>query len=259
MKPIIIVTTPRTGSTVVCEILGNLLMQHNGCKNTLYEYFDVSTAFKCEYMTKDNIVYIKDYTRFKGNVKWYKSQLDHVISQIVRLNGEYNYLMKYMPSVTQYSVAEIIDTFIMENYDIVYLERKDKLRQLISYLGVTQSSIPHYTNKSDFPFYSKDKSVDRKIIYNHLESELFIKNYQKYKQFKDTHISKYPVIYYEDFLQQGADDNALIKILQLPIDTYKPTDVTTIITPYVVSNIEDQILNKADWNNNRERILNELQ
>jgi hypothetical protein len=259
MKPIIIVTTPRTGSTVVCEILGNLLIQHNGCKNVLYEYFDVSTAFKCEYENVNNILYIKDYIRFSGNVKWYKSQLEHVTGQIVKLNGEYNYLMKYMPSVTQYGVAEIIDTFIMENYDIVYLERKDKLRQLISYLGVTQRSVPHYTNKSDFPFYSKDKTVDRKIIYNHLESELFIKNYQKYKQFKNTHISKYPVIYYEDFLQRGANDKALIDILQLPIDTYKPTDVTTIITPYVESNLEDQILNRVDWDKDKERILNDLQ
>jgi hypothetical protein len=153
----------------------------------------------------------------------------------------------------------MIDTFIIENYDIVYLERKDKIKQLISYLCTIQTGIPHYTNKFDFPFYSKDRSVDRKIIYDHLVSELFIKNYQKYRQFKDTHVSKYPVIYYEDFVQRGANDNALIDILQLPIDTFKPTIVTTIITPYVVSNIEDQIVNKADWNNNRERILNELQ
>jgi len=259
MKPIIIVTTPRTGSTVVCEILGNLLMQHNGCKNTLYEYFDVSTAFKCEYETRDNIVYIKDYVRFKGNVKWYKSQLDHVTNQIIRLNGEYNYLMKYMPSVTQYGVIEMIDTLIMENYDIVYLERKDKVKQLISYLNTVQTGIPHYTNKTDFPFYSKDKSIDRKIIYNQVETYLFINNYRKYKEFKNTHMSKYPIIYYEDFVRLGANDKALIDILKLSFDTYKPTDVTTVPTPYVESNIEEYILNKFDWDKDKERILNELQ
>jgi hypothetical protein len=164
-----------------------------------------------------------------------------------------------MPSVTQYGVAEIIDTFIIENYDIVYLERRDKVKQLISYLGTIQTGIPHYTNKSDFPFYSKSSIQDRKIIYNQLETYLFINNYRKYEQFKNTHISNYPVIYYEDFVQLGANDKALIDILKLSFDTYKPTDITTIPTPYVESNIEDQILNKLDWNKDKERILNDLQ
>jgi hypothetical protein len=164
-----------------------------------------------------------------------------------------------MPSVTQYGVIEMIDTLIMENYDIVYLERKDKVKQLISYLNTVQTGIPHYTNKTDFPFYSKDKSIDRKIIYNQVETYLFINNYRKYKEFKNTHMSKYPIIYYEDFVRLGANDKALIDILKLSFDTYKPTDVTTVPTPYVESNIEEYILNKFDWDKDKERILNELQ
>jgi hypothetical protein len=234
-------------------------MQHNGCKNVLYEYFDVSVSFKCEYEVINNIVYIKDYIRYSGGNKWYKSQIDHITNQIIRLNGEYNYLIKYMPSMTEFGVAEMIDTFIMENYDIVYLERKEKLKQLISYLGLTQTNIPHYTNKTDFPFYSKDKVQDRKIIYNPMETALFVHNYQKYKEFKDTHTSKYPVIYYEDFVKLGANDNALIDILQLPFTTFKPTSISTVPTPYVENNVEDQILNKVDWLKDRERLLNALQ
>jgi PBP1b-binding outer membrane lipoprotein LpoB len=72
-------------------------------------------------------------------------------------------------------------------------------------------------------------------------------------------VSKYPTIYYEDFVDLGANDNALIDILKLSFDTYKPTNVTTIPTPYVESNVEDRILNKFDWNKDKERILNELQ
>ena len=94
MKPIIIVTTPRTGSTVICEILGNLLMQHNGCKNVLYEYFDVSTAFKCEFAVINGIMSITDYIRFGNRYKWCNSQKEYISDQIFRLAGEHNYLIK---------------------------------------------------------------------------------------------------------------------------------------------------------------------
>jgi hypothetical protein len=56
----------------------------------------------------------------------------------------------------------------------------------------------------------------------------------------------------------GSNDAALINILKLPIDTYIPTSVSTIPTPYIANNLEDQILNKVDWGNNLERISNEL-
>jgi len=257
MKPVIIVTTPRTGSTVICEILGNLLMQHNGCKNVLYEYFDVSTAFKCEFAVINGVMSITDYIRFGNSYKWCNSQKEYISDQIFRLTGEYNYLIKYMLSESDQEASKLIEQFITEHYDIVYLERRDKIKQLLSYLVLTQTKIAHYANQAS-KFYGKNAAYNQKIVFNHLETELFIKYHKKYQTFKNAHPTKYPIIYYEDFIALGSNDSALINILKLPIDTYTPTSVSTIPTPYIANNLEDQILNKVDWGNNLERISNEL-
>ena len=258
MKPIIIVTTPRTGSTVICEILGNLLMQHNGCKNVLYEYFDVSTEFKCEYDVINGVVKLTDYIRFNSSYKWCTDQKEYVIDQIKRLNGEHNYLIKYMPLEDDHAASALIDQFIMQNYDIVYLERRDKIKQLLSYLVLVQTRIAHYTEQPN-QFYDKHSKFDQKIIFNQLKTEHFIRDYKKYKEFSDTHPTKYPKIYYEDFMALGASADAIINLLKLPIDAYQTPTISTVPTPYSSTDLENQILNKADWIKNKEHILNELQ
>ena len=45
MRPII-VTLPRTGSTLITELLGSIAMEHYGYKNILQEYFSINVLYR---------------------------------------------------------------------------------------------------------------------------------------------------------------------------------------------------------------------
>lgn len=254
MRPIIY-TTQRTGSTIVTESLGNLMMQHYGYKNILYEYFGVDSNFRCEYKKDNNKVYLSDYER--TNKPWYQYPIDILSYRLSLIDNDYNYMIKVMADYPDY-FKDIIESMVIANFDVVYLERRDKIKQLISYLATSQTNISHYSKHPDNVYYH-NKDMDKFIIYNPEQTKDFIDTITQYNKFKQQYPSKFPTIYYEDFMELGGREQAIIDILKLDIKDYKPYEIITTPTPYKFENVEDQILNKKDWLNDKQRIIDVLQ
>lgn len=240
MRPILI-TTPRTGSTLITDLLGSLSKQHYGYKNTLQEYFTITELYYIEYGYRDNILTTTKLDR-KLDI-WYNNKREEILKRVKLLNNDYNYMMKLFPEDIEPEVQSIVDT-----HDIIYLERRDKLSQYISYMNMIGSNIAHHKD---------DSTKVNKIIYWSKFRDEFINIYKNYLIYRDKHPSKYPTIYYEDFVEKGSDEQALIDILNLDITEYKKLDIKTIPTPYE-SDLESLILNKKDWLDDKEYIINEL-
>jgi len=241
MRPII-VTTPRSGSTLITDLLGNLAKQHSGYKNTLQEYFTITELYNPEYSRINDIVYC---TKLDRKLEfWYDNKRDEILKRLALVNNDHNYMIKLFSEDIEPEVQTMID----DNYDIIYLERRDKLSQYISYMNMIGTNIAHHTVDS--------KSIGKIIYWTKFRDE-FIRINDNYFKYKKNHPSKYPTIYYEDFIEQGSDEDSLIRLLNLDIKVYNKLSVKTIPTPYE-SELESLILNKQEWLLDREYIVNEL-
>jgi len=241
MRPII-VTTPRSGSTLITDLLGNIAKEHAGYKNTLQEYFTITELYYPEFKLINDTVYCTSVDR-KLEV-WYDDKRTEILKRLSLLNNDHNYMIKLFSEDIEPEVQSMIDG----NYDIIYLERRDKLSQYISYMNMIGTNIAHHTDSSN-----KVKSI---IYWSKFRDE-FIHINDNYFKYKTEHPSKFPTIYYEDFIDGGSDEEALLRLLNLDLKVYNKLDVKTIPTPYE-NDLESLILNKKDWLLDREYIINEL-
>ena len=242
MRPII-VTSPRTGSTLIVELLGNLAKQQYGYKNTLHEYFTIAHAYENHHIRKDDVVITLSLERV--NRIWFTDREYEIEKRLELLNNEYCYMMKVFPMDMTTNVLEYI-----KNYDVIYLERKDKLRQLLSFLYMHRTNISHYKEG--------DKEVSQIVYYPNEVDMYFNTHFNPYYEYKRNNPSKFPVLYYEDFIEQGSNEQALINLLKLDIKEYIPYNIDTIPTPYKEEDLEKLIVNKSDWNKDRQRIIDAL-
>lgn len=241
MKPIVI-TTPRSGSNLFCQMLGNLAKQHYGYKDNLYEVFTVIPLFKGGFIKVDGC--IKSTGIERTGVKWYESAREEKLKRLQLFENDHNYLMKVFPS----DLEPEIEDMIHNNYDCIYLERKDKVGQLLSLFGLFQTNVSHHKDNS--------KQINE-IYYDKKITEDFIAAVAKYNRFKASCPSKYPTVYYEDFIANGGNELAVIQLLNLPISVYIPEQAATIPTPYL-SNIESLIVNKDEWLADKDTIIKAL-
>jgi hypothetical protein len=137
--------------------------------------------------------------------------------------------------------------WVKDNWNPIFLERRNKLDQLLSYLAFRTSNISHYPTEStavvDEIYYKWEWAVD---FFNELAQ------YNKIKaQLTGT------IIYYEDWLEAGADQQALIKLLNWPNREYVPMSKMGKFTPY--TNIPEYLIaNKTDWNLDKTVIISRL-
>ena len=121
---------------------------------------------------------------------------------------------------------------------------------MISFLNLCVSNIAEYKEG--------DNKVSNIIYYPEHFDAFLNKHYYPYCEFKKNNPSKYPTLYYEDFMTEGGNEQAIINLLKLDINIVKPLKADTIITPYVTEDLEQLIINKKDWNNDKQRILDVL-
>lgn len=241
MRPII-VTTPRSGSTLITDLLGNLAKQFSGYKNTLQEYFTITELYNPEFKRINDVVYCTKLDR-KLEV-WYDNKRTEILKRLNLLNNDHNYMIKLFSEDIEQEVQDMIDN----HYDIIYLERRDKLSQYISYMNMIGTNVAHHT---------KDSDNVKQIIYWSKFRDEFLQINDNYFKYKKKYPSKYPTIYYEDFIIKGSNEKALIDILGLDLTEFNNLEVKTIPTPYL-SDLESLILNKKEWLQDREYIVNEL-
>jgi LPS sulfotransferase NodH len=249
MKPIVI-TTPRTGSDLFCKILGNLSQQHFNYKNILYEFFTISPHWREEFVKENNTIICKNFchdTSYKWNDinSWYDSAREEKLKRLELLKDDTNYLIKIYPVDLEDEINEVI-----KQYDYIYLERKNKFKQLLSILAATHTKLYHFNKNDNFKI--EEIYYDKKLV------DIFFTTLEKYKKFKEDHPSVYPVVYYEDFIANGANEDFIIKLLNLPITKYQSLDHTRIPSQYSAENIEDLILNKSEWLEDRDSIIKKL-
>lgn len=248
MKPIVI-TTPRTGSDLFCKILGSLSQQHFNYKNVLYEFFTIVPHWKEEFIKENGIIKSKGFSNtlhvWNDVNTWYHSARDEKLKRLELLKDDNNYLIKLFPEDIEPEIQEMI-----QQYDYIYLERKNKFRQLLSVLAATYNKKYHFQTNDNFEI--KEIYYDKKLV------DKFITTLEKYKKFRDDHPSIHSVVYYEDFVNYGANENAIITLLNLPIIKYQELNHNRIPTQYALENIEDLILNKNEWLEDRDSIIKKL-
>ena len=240
MNPII-VTTPRTGSNLVCEMLYSIAKENFGHKNNLYEYFTITDLHKSTFVKVDGCIKLDKFERTK-NI-WFKSRREEMLKRLTLLENDYRYTMNVFPSEIE---PEIIAS-IYDHYDIVFLERRDKVRQLLSFCTMVMSNTSHYK--------TAEKVVDR-VMYNAELANIFIRMLDGYFEFKNRNNG--PTLYYEDFIAAGGDEAAMVKLLNWTVDNIPKVNPRFVPTPYVSENMEDMLINKDDWLKDRQSVLEQL-
>jgi hypothetical protein len=240
MKPILI-ASPRTGSTIIGKQIGDLAEQWWGYKNYLAEYFSVGLV-KSSIVEKEGILHVvfQGYDNNKG--VWHED-LDERIRRRELLNGKTEYMIKMLPG----NFDDWTIPWIKENWNPIFLERRNKLDQLLSYLAFRSTNIGHYrkdSNKVVSEFDYKWEWVDE-----------FFWSLNKFNQIKSQLTG--PTIYYEDWLEEGGDQSALIKLLNWSNKQYTPMPEMGKPTPY--TNIPEHLIrNKTDWNLDKSIIISRL-
>ena len=240
MNPIIVMT-PRTGSNLVCEMLWSVAKENFGHKSILYEYFTITDLYKCTYKKENDCIALDTYERVQQ--PWFESQRDELLKRLDLLTDDYRYTIKLFPRRLE---PEIIET-IQQQYDIIFLERRDKVHQLLSFCTMMLTNTSHYR--------SAEKKVDQ-VMYNPLLSRIFFGILKEYFAFKEKNVG--PTLFYEDFIEHGGDEAALIKLLNWSMPIPPKFHSKTIPTPYVSNNIEDMIVNKDEWLRDRDAVIKKL-
>lgn len=239
MKPFL-VTTPRSGSTLIQALLFNIAKQTSGFKSDLIEPWTITELFKPLYSVKNGIVYLEKMERV--GYKWFDDKRTEKLKVVELIKNDSSYMMKLFPVDIEPEIK-----IIMEDYDVVCLERRDKIHQMLSWVLLWETNKSHYSKD--------DTSSITSFTYNKFHATEFIRHLKHYKKFKDTY-KNYKILYYEDFIDNGSNEDALCKLLNLEC-TISPMEIRTKPTPYV-DNIENLISNKEDWLRDKEFLINEL-
>lgn len=244
MKPFIIIATPRTGSTVITDLLYNLTKSAVGYKGSLWEFFSVDSQTHNVYEIINGTVVRTSHS--KPNDKWWTETAESIrLDRLEMLKHNHRYMIKLFPS---HCHSKIID-FIKPRFNIIFLERKNKVHQILSMLALLQKNKAHYLTDDT------DKVGD--ITFDKATVDTIIGILTDYYQIKSTLKGK--TVFYEDFVKHGFSEETLKKRLNLSINNYVPLDIKTKATPYGNKNPENLITNKDLWLEHRQDIVDQLQ
>jgi len=240
MKPILI-ASPRTGSSIIGKQISNLAEQWWGYKNYLHEYFSIGSLIKTRVMRKAGILNCV----FEGYVTeaWCNDPEEERIRRRELLDNKSEYMIKLLPgNFDSWTV-----NWVKDNWNPIFLERRNKLDQLLSYMAYRSTNVAHYRIDSD--------AVVNEFYYKWEWADEFIWALNRYYQIKAELTG--PTLYYEDWLDAGADQNAIIKLLNWPKAEYVPMPIMGKPTPY--ANIPEYLIaNKTDWNLDKSVIISRL-
>jgi len=254
----LIITTPRTGSTPVCELLANIGRYTADYKNNLGEFFNLLIYDREKKTYKiDTLVYDK-FSHFTDSIlgvinRRMKLHPDSVTKEYARervmerveLLKENNNL--YMIKIFPFNVDTQVLSWLHQTYDFVYLERRNKLEQVLSYQSAVYHKKYHYS--------VADSTVVGEFEFNYEQFELFHLRCQEYKNIKSMFSGS--TIYYEDLVDSLTEDR-LIDLLDLDIKIDKKLTLPTRKLSYKTQNLEDLIINKTYWLEIKQEVINKI-
>lgn len=199
----VIVATQRTGSTLICWLLHEIARRQFKHKGMLGEYFDVDPKRQTDYVVDELSRIIQGNTR-RLDTPWWTTQRELEEGRARKLDmlkkcG--NHTFKIFPD----HFSNAIISYLKNNYDFVYLERRDKKQQMLSVMAMHHYKTAHY--------YKNNYTVIGKFNFDPLVYKYWYGTLLKYEAIKQTQPGI--VLYYEDFINAGGDIRALISLLKL--------------------------------------------
>jgi hypothetical protein len=240
---LVLIATPRTGSTVIGEYLTGLARQWWGCKGWLNEYFAVNQNL----ITRAKIIQDRVVLEHQQYVDrpWCADPAQERLIRKQFLDNDPNYVLKFLPG--QFDSWTV--PWIKEQYTPIFLERRNKTKQLLSWLAAKQVGVWYWHDRANQPVtnIAYDEQLAVQLIW-------CLREYNSIKQqFADAR-----TIYYEDWLAQGADQQALIDLLGFDNKEYVSMQTDSVNTPYE-DDPEDMILNDSVWLAAKDRIVTALE
>lgn len=225
----LLISTARTGSSIISNLMYQLGKEQIGYKNYLNEFFTVTELYKPLYQVIDNVITQIECHRI--NSVWYTSAREEKLKRLDLIQHDPCYALKIFPEDLE---PEILD-FIKRNYKIIGLERKDKEDQFISFSHMLTTNVAAFSKD--------DTSIINSIKVNRNHLGPFISHIKNFKRLQN--ILQFPVMYYEDYYNAVDKQEFLCSNFELEV---KPIELIleSKETPYIL-NKEEIIENKKEW------------
>ena len=233
----IIITTPFSGATHFGTVFLNLLQQWYNCRGFV-RYVESNEHVYTQVVRTVDIEYNEGTIEIKNKKYYYKypKPEDSTVT-VPYIIASPNHLIRYYSLFDKGEENKInqIKSFIDEfEYKVIYLERRDKLHQIIAECHKSE------TDPSKIP-------VIRSSMANG-----FINILENYKQTKS--VIPGTIVYYEDFINLGQNEEAIIKLLDLEKKDYIPKAFE--FNPVFLT--EKDSISPPSWKEDREEILSRL-
>lgn len=240
-KPILI-TTPRTGSSLVCQLLGDIARHTSDYKNDLQEFYTIEPSYEAIYekasVFKEQIITVKSYKEVNPLPLWYGSEANTQQMLLDRtemlVSNKHRYMIKLFAGTLK---IRHIRNAVFPRYDPVYLQRRDLLQQFLSLL---------YLSGPNLRFHYQPGQVAnvKEIHFNYKQFNAFKTLLLSYKEDKKTYPG--PTIFYEDIIQQDNRHQAIANVLGVPCEGVQPSVVKTIKSPYTIP-LSDMLVRNWKW------------
>lgn len=240
MKPIL-VSTPRSGSTIVAEKLFNIAKDNFNYIDNLDEFFNITSVMKTDFIFIENKIKKRYSERVFTN--WCNNKKELQLQRLEMLKKNSNYLIKYFP----FDIDPEVENFVVNTYDIIFLERKNKIEQFLSFLGLfSEKRYSHNTISNSY--------VIEKLKYDRDILNSFIYIIQQYNNFKRKYEGK--TLFFEDITKIEINEKNISNLLNLNVNennikNYK----SSLIRTFYKDDPEKIIENYEEWENDKFKLL----
>lgn len=240
-KPILI-TTPRTGSSLICQLLGDIARHTSDYKNDLQEFYTIEPGYEAIYeqasVFNEQIITVKSYREVSAHPLWYGSEDNKrqmVLDRTEMLvSNQYRYMIKLFPGAL---MNDGIRNAVFPRYDPVYLQRQDLLQQYLSSMYLRGPNL-------QFHYQSGQTAEAKEINFNYKHFVNFKNTLLLYKKVKERYPG--PTIFYEDVVQHKNQHQALADILNVSYEGVKSSVVKTIQSPYAIP-LKEMLVYNWKW------------
>ena len=251
MKPPILIANPRSGSTIIHNQMTFIAERYFGSLGPLNEYFHLQDFSKSiVHQNNKGKLSVKFELNHEGKY-WEGSSNDEKIRRLNLLKINPNYTLKvFAMDITN----DVLYNFILDNYTPIFLNRKNKIEQFLSWCSIL-------TNNRTF--FTKNESVN-KIEYSYERFNRFYIILREYYELKERMGNLAISINYEDWKENNDILFDILNVKKFKLNDFlnnRNHKFVSIPTPYSQP-IEDLIINKEEWYNDRDEIVeafNELE
>ena len=228
MHPIV-VAYPRSGSEILTDIIFNYSSQVWGSERCLQEFLLVTFFRDNNFSFENNKINGNYWTlpreQWQHNWATLRDRIESISQQRLNwLKENPNYVFKL---ITTPKITDAQYTWCLNNFDPIFIQRRDKVRSLISYLFLPYIGLHHSLEKEEI------KTDQVKVKFDKETADLWIWNFKKFNtllaESKDKNL-----LTYEDLLTNNSIDE--VKVLEslgweIPND-YQFYKYKTKPTPY---------------------------